>query len=192
LTDDSLHTHQGAGASRRRDDMRDDLKDDRLAVQERLIMRERVRATKLTPNAYPEARNAQRPVHPRHTTSVPHGCWMLRRVARLRDSSSPPGENPYAQVRSGDQGPRRYWRHAVAIAQLQRVCSDDMTPCYLCNDRLDRAQQNSSQRCSVQVAPMCPVLEPPFPHKQLNVEGSVSSHKLSEPSASTRRRGRTR
>ena len=47
------------------------MRDDRLAVRERLIMRERVRATKLTPNAYPEARNAQRPVHPRHTTSVP-------------------------------------------------------------------------------------------------------------------------
>ena len=152
--------------------------------------------TKLQTNPSIVPRSPQRPtpVHPRHTTSVPQllDACTARLVFEHRGSSTPPGENPYAQVRSGDQGPRRYWRHAVAIAQLQRVCSDDMTPCYLCNDRLDRAQQNSSQRCSLQVAPMCPVLEPPFPHKQLNVEGSVSSHKLSEPSASTRRRGRTR
>ena len=143
-----------------------------------------------TPNARASATH--------HQCATVVGC--LRRVARgLRASrfKHTPGRKPLS--RSGDQGPRRcglcitpYWRHAVAIAQLQRVCSDDMTPCYLCNDRLDRAQPNSSQRCSFQVAPMCPVLEPPFPHKQLNVEGSVSSHKLSEPSASTRRRGRTR
>ena len=120
-------------------------------------------------------RNLQRPVHPRHTvTTAASTAWLVWLHLRAHR-----GENLSVILTVIDDlaSVGCASRYIGATQSRERNLNVQRWPF-----AIYAMTMRNKLVTALQVAPICPVLEPPFPQCSSTCEGSVSSHeKLSEP-----------